>query len=165
MKAVVERLAAIGRSGKRIVWLGIGSPLRADDAVGLFIVERLSQVLKAPAGREDRFYLGESAPENFSGEIRQFSPTHVIMVDAAQIGLEPGAFRIIEHEEIGGISFSTHVLPLKILANYLVCTCNCEVVIVGVQPRNLEFGEELSPDVKAAAERFVTACAQAFENQ
>jgi hydrogenase 3 maturation protease len=165
MNAVVKRFAAIGRTGKRVVWLGIGSPLRADDAVGLFIVEKLSRLLKATAGREDRFYLGESAPENYSGEIRQFNPTHVIMFDAAQLGLEPGAVRIIEHEEIGGISFSTHVLPLKILANYLVCACDCEVVIVGIQPKNLEFAEAMTPELRAAGERFVKECTQAFEDQ
>lgn len=155
MIEVVNRLLEIGKEGRKIAFLGVGSPLRADDAVGLLIVEELRSRLKSTSERELRFYLGESAPENFSGEIRDFCPTDLVIFDAAEIGEEPGTFSLIEQDQIGGVSFSTHMLPLKILCNYLVMVTGCRVTVVGVQPKALEFGEQVSEEVRKAVERFV----------
>jgi len=155
MNELIERLESIFQSGNRIAFLGVGSPLRGDDAVGLMIVNELMQKLKTRPQIEVRFYLGESAPENFTGEIREFAPTQVIIVDAAELGLAPGTFSLIEREAIGGISFSTHVLPLKIIADYLVTTTNCEVLLIGIQPQELEFAMPISSKVTEAAHGFI----------
>jgi hydrogenase 3 maturation protease len=155
MNEIVERLAAIWENETRLVFLGVGSPLRADDSVGLFIVEELEKGLAAPAGKELRFYLGESAPENFSGAIREFGPSTVIIFDAAEFGAAPGTFRLIEADEIGGASFSTHMLPLHVLANYLTASAGCRILVIGVQPKLLEFGYPLTPKVQSAAAGFV----------
>ena len=155
MRQVLDRLTAIWRQGRKIVFLGVGSPLRADDAVGLLIVSELEKQLPATPERELRFYLGEAAPENFTGVIREFGPDYVVLFDAAALELTPGEFRLIEHDQISGVSFSTHVLPLKIIANYLKETTGCEVVVVGVQPKLLEFGYEMTAVVKQAAVGFV----------
>jgi hydrogenase 3 maturation protease len=163
MREVIDHLISNIQSGCRIAFLGVGSPLRADDSVGLYVVKELMRCLKPETGKELRFYLGESAPENFTGEIRDFRPTHLIIFDAAELGEEPGDFKIIEREAIGGVSFSTHMLPLKMLTDYVVMTTGCEVVIVGVQPENLEFGGEMSEVVKKAAKEFVEEFVKAWE--
>ncbi len=155
MNEAVNNVISNIKSGVKIVFLGVGSPLRADDSVGLYIVEQLEQALKTDATKEFRFYLGESAPENFTGEIRSFRPTHLMIFDAADLGEVPGTFAVIPREKIGGTSFSTHVLPLKMLADYLVMATGCTVSVIGIQPQNLEFGEPLSPGVEAKAAEFV----------
>ena len=155
MKNTINSLAEFFTDGGRFAFLGVGSPLRADDSVGLYITESLENRLKPGKDKEMRFYLGESAPENFSGELRNFSPSHLVIFDAAEIGETPGYFRPIQPAEIGGVSFSTHMLPLKILVEYLVATIGCKVMVVGVQPKNLEFAEPLSVEVKQAADKFV----------
>jgi hydrogenase 3 maturation protease len=163
MNEVIHRLVTDIRNGSKIAFLGVGSPLRADDSVGLYVVNELMLRLKADTGKELRFYLGESAPENFTGEIRDFGTTHLVIFDAAELGEEPGAFKIIEREEIGGVSFSTHMLPLKMLTDYMVMTAGCEVLIVGVQPESLEFGRLMSESVKIAADEFVEKMIKVWE--
>ena len=154
MEIVAELLKRL-QEGNKIAFLGVGSPLRADDSIGLYIVSELESQLKKNSGREYRFYLGESAPENFSGIIRSESPSHVVIIDAAELNQKPGALSLIPLEQIEGASFSTHTLPLKILIDYLKKTIACQVVIVGVQPKLLEFGYPITSEVKKAADQFV----------
>ena len=155
MNQVIDCLKADIQSGTKVVFLGVGSPLRADDSVGLYIVGEFKNRLPARPGQEIRFFLGESAPENFSGEIRNFATTHLVIVDAADMGEKPGTMRIIEPEKIGGTSFSTHMLPLKMLTDYVVMTTGCRVTIIGIQPLDLEFGNPLTDVVKQAADEFL----------
>jgi hydrogenase 3 maturation protease len=156
MTEVVDQLIDRLKGGRKIAFLGVGSPLRADDSVGLYIVTELEQRLKSDAETEYLFFLGESAPENFSGAIRSQTPSHVVIFDAAEMGKEPGVLTLIEPEQIGGVSFSTHMLPLKILTDYLVKTIDCKIVVIGMQPKLLEFAYPFTPVIKAAADRFIT---------
>jgi hydrogenase 3 maturation protease len=155
MNEVIQYLTAGIRSGSKVAFLGVGSPLRADDSVGLYIVKELMSRLMPFAGQEFRFCLGESAPENFSGEIRNFGTTHLVIIDAADIGEAPGTMRLIPQDQIGGTSFSTHMLPLKMLTDYLVLTTGCQVFVIGIQPKTLVFGQLISEPVKAAADEFI----------
>jgi hydrogenase 3 maturation protease len=155
MIEVIDRLLDIWKDGRKIAFLGVGSPLRADDSVGLFIVEGLKERLQMVPGRELQFYLGESAPENFSGAIREFRPEYLIIFDAAEMEQTPGTFSLIEQDQIGGAGFSTHMLPLKLLSEYLIMVTGCRVLVVGIQPKLLEFGYEITKEVRTAAEEFV----------
>ena len=155
MNEILRALTDVLSYGTRIACLGVGSPLRADDAVGLYLLDRLKERLSPVSGQELRFYRGESAPENFSGEIRQFAPTHLVILDAAQLEELPGSFRRIDPEAIAEVSFTTHMLPLKVLVAYLQQVTSCQTLIVGVQPQLLDFGTELSPVVQKAADEFV----------
>jgi hydrogenase 3 maturation protease len=156
----VNRFSDLLQGARKIAFLGVGSPLRADDSIGLYIVSELEKRLKPDLTREYLFFLGESAPENFSGAIRSQMPSHVIIFDAAELGKESGAFSLIEPEQISGTSFSTHMLPLKILIDYLIKTVGCEVIVVGVQPKLLEFGYSITSEVKTAANRFIKEYSQ-----
>jgi hydrogenase 3 maturation protease len=155
MNQVIHHLITGIGGGSNIAFLGVGSPLRADDSVGLYIVGELKSRLTAHSGQELRFYLGESAPENFSGEIRNFGTTHLIIVDAADMDEAPGVMKIIEKDRIGGTSFSTHMMPLKMLTDYLVMTTGCQVFVVGIQPKCLAFGQLISEPVKETADQFL----------
>ena len=95
MNKVIDRLATVWRDGKKLVFLGVGSPLRADDSIGLFIVEELEKQLSGITDKELRCFLGESAPENFSGAIREFAPDYLVIFDAAEFDATPGSFRLI----------------------------------------------------------------------
>ncbi len=156
MNEISQQLAAIIEKSPKVAFLGVGSPLRADDNVGNRLVALLEAKLKANPGQEFRFYQGESAPENFTGAIRDFSPEYLIVFDAAELGESPGMFSIIPPDKIDGASFASHVLPLKIICNYLsATTAGCRIIMVGIQPQSVAFGEYLSPAVKEAIENFV----------
>ncbi len=155
MNEILQQLAMIVKKTPKAAFLGVGSPLRSDDNVGNRMVAALAEKLKAGPGQEFRFYQGESAPENFTGAIRDFSPEYLIIFDAAELGKPPGTFFIIPPEQIEGMSFASHVLPLKIICNYISATAGCQIIMVGIQPQSLEFGESLSTTVGEAMENFV----------
>jgi hydrogenase 3 maturation protease len=133
----------------RLAVLGVGSVLRADDAAGMEIVRILEERL-APEQSCVRLFGGETAPENFCGSIKRFAPTHLLIVDAADVGLFPGQFADICPQDVGGPTYCTHMLPLKIMVDYLVRETGAEVTLLGIQYRTLEFDGEMSPEVKAA---------------
>jgi hypothetical protein len=95
------------KGATRVVLLGVGSDLRGDDAAGMMAAERLSHTPKL------NVLLGGTAPENLTGEIKKLKPSHLLIVDAAEMKAEAGTIRLLTPEEIGGFSFSTHALPLK----------------------------------------------------
>jgi len=129
---------------KKIVVLGIGSELRADDAAGLLVAEELKKIKNLKL----KVILGSTAPENFTGEIIKFKPTHILIIDSVDIDQKPGFILLINPDEVGGISFSTHMLPVKMMVDYLLASLECEIIIIGIQPKTLLFGETVSKEVK-----------------
>ncbi|MDD4981086.1 MAG: hydrogenase 3 maturation endopeptidase HyCI [Candidatus Omnitrophica bacterium] len=140
------------QGAERVAVLGVGSDLRADDAVGLLVAGELKKACVESDNRARlKVFLGNTAPENLTGEIKKFCPTHIIIVDAADGQKEPGAVTLIDPGETGGISFCTHQLPPKIIADYLVKSLRCKVIIIGIQPKALDFGASPSKEVIKSA--------------
>ena len=77
--------------------------------------------------------IAKTAPENFTGAIRQAKPSHVIIIDAAEIGQEVGYTRTIDAEEVDGVTISSHNMKLSTLAGYLESEINCRAILIGVQ--------------------------------
>ncbi|MEI8176923.1 MAG: hydrogenase maturation protease, partial [Candidatus Omnitrophota bacterium] len=94
---------------------------------------------------------GGTAPENMTGEIKRIKPEYLVIIDAAEMGLTAGEIDVIDVERIGGISFSTHSLPLAVLADYIRPSVSGEIFVVGIQPKSLAFGGSVCEEVKAAA--------------
>ena len=138
-----------GTSTRRVAILGCGSTLRGDDAAGTQIALELSDL----DGRA-RAFAGYVAPENLTGEIKQFAPDIILLIDAVELGSEalPGEVRLIDSDDIGGVSFSTHMLPLKIVVNYLTQETGAELILLGIQTANMEFMSDMSPEVKATVD-------------
>jgi len=148
---------------RRIAVLGVGSTLRADDAAGMALVERLQK--EFPAWENVRFYAGETAPENFSGCIRAFRPSHILVVDAADLGLAPGCLAQIDHKDVGGPTFCSHMLPLRIMLDYLADETGARIVLLGIQHQSLVFDGEITPPVQGTVDdlcgslaRVIPAC-------
>ncbi len=139
----------------RIAILGIGNSFRSDDAAGPLVARGLIQTRLT---RDfDSFLVIDAglAPENATAKLRRFAPQAVLLIDAAEMGERPGTIRWIEMDEIDGMSASTHTMPLSLLAKYLILEINCEVKILGIQPRSTEVGESVSREVLDAVEETV----------
>ncbi|MFH1709854.1 MAG: hydrogenase maturation protease, partial [bacterium] len=106
-----------------------------------------------------------AAPENLSGEIRKYEPDHLIIIDAADIGKEPGDVAVFTPENCGGMSFSTHRLPIKVLAQYLEQSFKCSIMIIGIQPKDLGFGGPVSKEVEASARNVSKAVKEAVSQK
>lgn len=142
-----ELIFELLKGAKRPAILGAGSCLMADDAAGVMITDSLIERFGTNPGRFAVFS-GGNAPECFTGEIKKFKPDLVLIIDAADMGLAPGSVRSIKSDEVAGVSFSTHMLPLKVMLDYLKKEIECETAIIGIQPKSLEFGGEMCEDVK-----------------
>ena len=139
-----EDLKEFLKNRDKIVVLGIGNSLRGDDFSGSLTARRLKQELN---DEKVTIIDGGSVPENFTGQIKKESPTHIILIDAADMGKTPGYLRLIEKEEISRYNISTHAMPLSFLINYLEHTTDARIILVGIQPREMELNEKISPEV------------------
>ena len=139
-------------NAQRVAVLGVGSELRGDDVAGLLAAQQIEKTItKQTTSPEVRVFIGETAPENLTGEIKKFQPTHFIIIDAADLNKEPGHIEIMEPETIGGISFCTHSLPLKVIIGYLLESFKFQAIIIGIQPETIAVGASPSKPVVEAA--------------
>jgi hydrogenase 3 maturation protease len=132
----------------KIVVAGIGNPIRSDDFVGTRIVQQLKD--KVP--QYVRLIECETVPETYILDIEEFYPSHVLLIDAAMLGLSPGESRLVFPEQVAGYSaISSHVLPLRVFSDYLKESTGAKIALLLIQPKNVEYGENLSPELEAAS--------------
>jgi hydrogenase 3 maturation protease len=133
---------------EKVVVAGIGNPIRMDDCVGVKIVQELQGKVS-----EKVFLIEcETVPESFIQQITEFGPTHILLIDAAIIGLKPGEPRLVETSSLTKTpTFSTHTLPLRIFCEYLGKTTNAQIGLLLIQPETTEFGEGLTQQLAASA--------------
>ena len=138
---------------KRLAILCIGSELRADDGAGVVVAEKLSKYLAASKRRRSiKIFSGGTAPENLTGNIKRYKPSHILIIDTADFKEKPGTVVVLDPGDVGdGVSFSTHKMPPKILVDYLQRSLECEVAIIGIQPKSVDFAKPMSKAVAAAA--------------
>lgn len=155
-KALGSERDQLKPDARPVVVLGVGSELRSDDAVGLRVASAIAD-LHLP----NVFAIqGGPAPENSTGEIRALAPSHLIIVDAADMRAEPGSVRVLDPDDLTGSSFATHGLPLSVLSRYLRDEIGCRITFIGVQPASVAFGEILSPPAEEAARILVMALSE-----
>ncbi len=130
--------------------LGIGNTLKCDDGIGVYIAERINEHLKEAKNKPEREVIVidcGTTPENFTSVIRKHNPDRLILIDAADMGLSPGSYRIVPPEKVASTNFSTHNIPLSTFVSYVSELCG-EVILIGVQPGKMNFGTVLSSAVQ-----------------
>ena len=142
--------------------LGIGNRLGGDDAAGTCVVDMLNPALSALSTGRHRARVpllteiiaidAGTAPESYTSVIRQHRPDLLILVDAADMGLPPGALRTIAPEKISVLSFSTHHMPLSMFISYIEEFCG-KVLLVGVQPEQTETSGGISKAVRKSVKK------------
>lgn len=131
--------------------LGIGNPLLGDDGAGNYIADRFGAPgwIVVDCG---------TIPENFTGVVRRERPEILILVDAADMTLPPGEFRIVRPEDIAAVTLGTHSLPLNLFMEYLAGSAG-KIIFIGIQPGRTGMGEGLSEPVREGADRLITILA------
>lgn len=133
-----------------VVVAGIGNPIRGDDYAGLKIAESLQGKVSSNVCVLEC----ETVPESFLLDIEIFHPTHVLLVDTAVLGAQPGEARLVDSSAIAWFSaFSSHVLPLRIFCEYVLKMTGAKVALLLIEPKNMEFGGSLSPEVQTAVDK------------
>ena len=133
-------------SGKLI--LTVGSVLRGDDAVG----PMLAKMLETRPINGWEVIDGGQTPEDELSVVRRKEPDLLVLVDAADMGIEAGEIRILDERDVySDFLITTHSLPLTYLLQELKASCK-EVLFLGIQPSHTEFMGALHPNVLKAVE-------------
>jgi len=145
------------------VVLGIGNTLKGDDGIGIYVAGKIDKYLKevskkskqaklTRAGREVIAISCGTTPENYTSTIRKHNPDKLILVDAVDMGLSPGSYRIIPPDKIEVMHISTHDIPLSIFISYVSEFCG-DIILIGIQPDKMDIGTALSSTVQRSGDR------------
>ncbi len=135
--------------------LGIGNRLGGDDAAGTHVVDMLNRRQQTAMGHSTSELIAidtGTAPESYTSVIRRQRPDLLILIDAADMGLPPGALRTIASDKINILSFSTHHIPIPIFVSYVQEFCG-KVLVIGVQPEQTETGKGISKAVRKSVKK------------
>jgi len=147
----------------RVVVLGIGNELRADDGAGPLVAAHLR------GGHPGRVFDGGQAPESFVGPVRRARPDAVALVDAADFGGAPGEVRVFSREQAGEasacIAFApgTHAPPLPVLMELIAGESGAPVWLIAIQAKTTTMGESMTPEVESAARSVAAELAHIIE--
>lgn len=135
----------------KIVIIGVGNLLLKDEGVGVHVVQELQKKdLPSAVEVHDGGVAGIGLLDLFGGASK------VLLIDAADMNLEPGAIVRFTPEEVisekGGPKFSAHDVSLLEVLELAKALGHAppEVVIFGIQPKEISWGTELSAEVRAS---------------
>jgi hydrogenase maturation protease len=144
--------------------IGLGNPLRGDDGVGCRVVNELTR-----RGLPEGVYALDAGTPGLALLDLMTGYERVILVDAADMGLEPGCFQRMTPAEVHLLASagpcSLHSLGLAevlALAQALERPLP-EIVIFGIQPAQVGWQEGLSPAVGAALPALAEALLKEIE--
>jgi hydrogenase 3 maturation protease len=139
----------------KIAILGIGNEIKGDDGLGPAIAKKLSKLF---TNNEDiTIFDGGTVPENYTGSIRKENPSHIILVDAVEMKEEPGHIRVVQKDEIANYNISTHAMPVSFLIKYMENTIDAEIILIGIQPKQMELDQNISKEIEESIDKVVSA--------
>ena len=136
--------------------LGVGNLLLSDDGVGVRVIHKLQEEHTLPAEVEtvDGGTCGLDLLQFLEGV------DHLIVVDAANLGLPPGTIKRLEGDAVPAF-LSQKVSPHEINLPELLFSARLtgiypkKVVVFGIQPQTIETSLDLSPPVAAQLDELV----------
>ncbi|MGG4875214.1 hydrogenase maturation peptidase HycI [Raoultella ornithinolytica] len=130
------------------VLLCVGNSMMGDDGAGPLLAEMCAA---RPVG-EWVVIDGGSAPENDIVAIRELRPDRLLLVDATDMGLNPGEIRLVDPDDIAEMfMMTTHNMPLNYLIDQLQEDVG-EVIFLGIQPDIVGFYYPMTQPIKDAVE-------------
>ncbi len=140
----------------RIAVLGIGNLLLSDDGVGVHVIKKLQEEYEFPGSVEliDGGTKGLDLLPLFEGKDK------ILIVDAANFRKEPGTIDTVEGDKIPAFlssKLSVHQigLPDTLFAAKLMDITPAEMSLIGIQPKSMETGVELSEEIKDRMEQLI----------
>ncbi|MCI4445662.1 MAG: hydrogenase maturation protease [Candidatus Aminicenantes bacterium] len=135
------------RGMEKVVILGTGNALEADDAAGLYVSSLLDSKLSRYQKSRLKVLRAYEIIDIYLKKIKRIRPTHLLIVDAVDLKKKPGTIMIerLDKEQrrkkkIGG-EFSDFLEKLS-------SETACKIYIIGIQPERLDFGHPITPVIK-----------------
>lgn len=135
----------------KIMLICIGNDMRGDDGIGPLVAGELEELSEE---NTDIIVINTgTVPENYTGLIRKVQPSHIIFIDAVEMKMAPGDIKLVQKDEIANYSISTHAMPLSFMIKYIETFTDASVLLIGIQPKNMELYEDISDEVKIGSEK------------
>lgn len=133
------------RSGKTIVFAGLGNVLRRDDGVGVYLAQHIRPhpsitILNVEVGIE-----------NHIGKINSLRPDLLILMDCVFFNRQPGYCQLIEVDRLADFTTNTHNISLKRISEFI----SARSFILGIQPAEVNLGEGLTRPVINRANQLI----------
>jgi hydrogenase maturation protease len=134
-------------ASNRIAVVGVGNLLLKDEGIGIHVVHALQE---SPLPDGVVVIDGGTSPD----VLDYLEPADkLVIIDAAEAGGEPGAIYRFRPDDVTletGEAISLHELGLisSLKTMSLLGKTPPEVIIIGIQPKEIDWGMELSPELK-----------------
>ena len=126
--------------------VSLGNMLKSDDNIANLVLEKIK-------AKNTAFFKGGMNPENLIPKIRKVKPTKIIFMDALDFNGKIGEVRLFDLSEIQNTLTTTHNIPINMIQKFFPKT---SVKVIGIQPKKLEHGTELSNEIKKRFEEIVS---------
>lgn len=132
-------------NNKKKLFVGIGNILKSDDGIGVYISKKINE------SKSIQKLTVEVSIENYLGKINSLNPDVLILVDCLDFGKQPGYSEILPAEQVKDFTLNTHNISLKKISELF----KMPVFILGIQPKSIAFGEEMSEIVLETAQNIL----------
>lgn len=143
------------RQQEKITVLGIGNILLSDEGVGVHVANKISAIslpehVSVVEGGTDGFRLLNIITET----------DHLIVIDAVRGGGEPGSIYLFDIDDVracpSGFKTSVHQIGiLEVIDLSGLIGKTPRTTIIGIEPKSLEMGMELSPEISEKIPRII----------
>jgi len=127
----------------------IGNRDGGDDAIGPYIADKLKD-------KEDDYNFVTldcgTIPENYTSVVKRYKTGKLLIIDAVEMGLDPGEIRIVPKEKISNMHISTHGIPISVLIGYLEQYIK-NIIFIGIQPKGMS--GKITTCVKKNADKLI----------
>ena len=128
----------------KVVIVGIGNTMKADDGFGPVFIGRIK-------GKVDAICIDAgTAPENYVGKIAKENPDTVLLCDAVHLERDAGVYEILRPEDVVRSGLTTHDISPGMFIDYLRSRTSAPVYVLGIQPKDVSLGGEMSEEVRLA---------------
>jgi hydrogenase 3 maturation protease len=159
-RVLEQELKTFAQDHSKIIFLCIGNDMRGDDALGPLIAKSLVKLFQ---NQNDIIIINaETVPENYTGLIRKENPSHIIFIDAVEMKMIPGTIKLVKCDKITDYNISTHAMPLSFLIKYLESFTDANILLIGIQPKNMEMSHRISNEVKIALDELTKIIKNSF---
>jgi hydrogenase maturation protease len=144
--------------------LGVGNPFRRDDGFGPAVIARL-QTDESVRGVD----LVDGGTDGFALMDYMQSYEKVLIVDAVNMGSAPGEIKLFSPQEarlsITADALSTHGFGLaEVIALMDKLDVHINMQILGIQAKDVTFGEGLSPEIERKIDDVLTLIKKQIEH-
>jgi hydrogenase 3 maturation protease len=131
-------------SGK-VLFVGIGNVLRSDDGIGVYISNNIK-----PSAYISSLTV-ELSIENYIGKINKLNPDILVLIDCVDLKKESGYYSLLPVEQIRDFTIHTHNISLSRISTLF----KMPVLILGIQPKIISFGEGFSAEAEKTANNLI----------